>query len=219
MKNKELAAQVGATPQQISTWKRRDQWDFQLELDDAEEDKQKSCRGAPKGNKNAAGHESERQNAHAEKSGRYSAPRLADLTPAQQMEVLDTTCDYENTATRELQRQIAKELDLENRIAALRKAESGYDACSEGSSAGMVNQTVTQVVPGPGGAMTYTTLVPVSTRIMELEQELGRTQSRLVRLLDGIKSYQMELARLKLEQRRLELSEQKITGEIEIPEK
>lgn len=53
-------------------------------------------------------------------------------------------------------------------------------------------------------------------RAMKVEAELNKLHGRIIKQLDSIKSYEMESRRLQLEERRLELMKQKVTGEIDI---
>ena len=53
-------------------------------------------------------------------------------------------------------------------------------------------------------------------RAMKVEAELNKLHGRIIKQLDSIKAHEMESRRLQLEERRLELMKQKITGEIDI---
>jgi hypothetical protein len=53
-------------------------------------------------------------------------------------------------------------------------------------------------------------------RAMKLEQELNKVHGRIIRLLDSIKSYELDSRRIELEERKYRLAKQKLTGEYEI---
>lgn len=53
-------------------------------------------------------------------------------------------------------------------------------------------------------------------RAMKLEAELNKTQGRIIKLLDSIKSYELEERHIKLEEKKYELMKQKLTGVYEI---
>lgn len=53
-------------------------------------------------------------------------------------------------------------------------------------------------------------------RAMKLEAELNKTHGRIIKLLDSIKSYELEDRRIRLEERKYNLAKQKLTGAYEI---
>ena len=53
-------------------------------------------------------------------------------------------------------------------------------------------------------------------REMKLEAELNKTHGRIIKLLDSIKSYELEQRRIALEEKRYALMKQKISGEYTI---
>ena len=55
-------------------------------------------------------------------------------------------------------------------------------------------------------------------RAMKLEVEWNKTHGRILKLLDTIKSYQLENKRISLDEKRYMLMKQKITGSYEIGE-
>ena len=212
----EIADQLGLTYQQVAAWKSRDQWDLQLDLAQAAEEKaDRKKGGAPKGNSNAAGNAGTPENQHAAKSGAHASPRFAALTEEQREEILAVTpaagCStLEKVLYGRLQRELAKEFDLENRIEALRPAIDDDDSrLADGDT----------LMESDRSAMVYTNRSTAYTRIMQLETELGRTASRINRISDTIKSLQAETARIQLERERLDLAREKAVGIFEVPEK
>lgn len=53
-------------------------------------------------------------------------------------------------------------------------------------------------------------------RAMKVEAELNKLHGRIIKQLDSIKAHEMESRRLQLEEQRLELMKQKISGEVVI---
>lgn len=53
-------------------------------------------------------------------------------------------------------------------------------------------------------------------RAMKLEAELNKTHGRIIKLLDSIKSYELDDRRIRLEERKYNLAKQKLAGEFEI---
>lgn len=65
---------------------------------------------------------------------------------------------------------------------------------------------------------TMKTVVRVSSfdRAMKLEAELNKTHGRIIKLLDSIKSYELDSRRVELEEKKYRLMKQKITGEFNV---
>jgi ArsR family metal-binding transcriptional regulator len=53
-------------------------------------------------------------------------------------------------------------------------------------------------------------------RAIKLEQELNKVHGRIIRLLDSIKSYELDSRRIELEEKKYRLAKQKLTGAYEI---
>lgn len=53
-------------------------------------------------------------------------------------------------------------------------------------------------------------------RAMKLEAELNKTHGRIIKLLDSIKSYELDCRRVELEEKKYRLSKQKLTGSYDI---
>lgn len=129
---------------------------------------------------------------------------------------------------RELQTLIAKENDLKKRIASLNSDDTGqlytdkvvemrtphkaedndpYAAYTEGESG---NTTPLDM------AMETTIKSSAFERAMKLEAELNKIHGRIIKLLDSIKSYELEQRRISLEEKRYALMKQKISGEYDV---
>lgn len=191
---KEIAEQIGVTPEAVRKWKYRGQWAAELS---------KPKKGAPRGNKNAAGHGAPEGNTNAETHGAYSRPRLDLLDEEQRREIEELKESFNGNALRELKRLEAKRADLERRIGELQDAPE--------DRADLLDHTMTMTLPD-GGTMEYVNKSSPFSRRMKLEEELNRVDGRIIKLLDSIKSHEAERERLKLDRERLEFSRQKAAG-------
>jgi hypothetical protein len=204
---KELAAAAGVPESRIRKWKSEDKW--QEELD------RKKPGGQP-GNKNAAGHGAPQHNTNAETHGAYSTVRLDNLSDEERAYIEGVTLETCGNMLRELQLLVAKECDLRRKIRALEDAST--DTL-------YVDRVVEMLTPkggtddGDKGLVTaMQTIVKASPfdRAMKLEAELNKTHGRIIKLLDSIKSYEIDCQRIDLERRKYRLMKQKISGEFEI---
>ena len=114
---RQVAEQVGVKPEQVRKWKSLDSWAAELEAQ-----KPPRKRGGQPGNKNAAGAGAPHGNRNAETHGAYSTVRLADLPDEQREYIESITLDTGTNMLSELQLLIAKEADLQSKIA---KIENG----------------------------------------------------------------------------------------------
>lgn len=117
MTARQVADSVGVKPEQVRKWKSMDGWQAALEAQ-----KPPRKRGGQPGNKNAAGAGAPLGNRNAETHGAYTTVRLDDLQPEQRAYIESLTLDTERNMLAELQLLIAKETDLQNKIAALEGA-------------------------------------------------------------------------------------------------
>lgn len=117
MTARQVADSVGVKPEQVRKWKSMDGWQAALEAQ-----KPPRKRGGQPGNKNAAGAGAPLGNRNAETHGAYTTVRLDDLSPEQRAYIESLTLDTERNMLAELQLLIAKETDLQNKIAALEGA-------------------------------------------------------------------------------------------------
>jgi len=222
MKNTEIAEALGIDSAKVRKWKCVDKWN------DALENKPKK-RGGQKGNKNAKGHGAPVRNKNAETHGAYSTVYFDELTDEEKALIESVTLDTADNMLRELQTLVAKENDLKKRIATLnsddtgqlytdkvvemrtpRKAEdsdpygSYEDAEEEGGK------------PPLDMAMETTVKSSAFERAMKLEDQLNKVHGRIIKLLDTIKSYELEQRRITLEEKRYALMKQKISGEYDV---
>lgn len=136
----------------------------------------------------------------------------------------------ENTL-RELQSLIAKEKDLEKRIKELNTDTTGNlytdkvvemrTPGKEGEDAdpyGAYNEDGKEKTQGPALSVAMETTIKSSAfeRAMKLEDQLNKVHGRIIKLLDTIKSYELEQRRIALEEKRYALMKQKISGEYDV---
>lgn len=162
-------------------------WKCVDKWNDALENKPKK-RGGQKGNKNAKGHGAPVRNKNAETHGAYSKVYFDELSEDEKALIESVTLDTGENTLRELQSLIAKEKDLEKRIKELNTDTTGN---------------------------LYTDKV-VEMRTPGKEDQLNKVHGRIIKLLDTIKSYELEQRRIALEEKRYALMKQKISGEYDV---
>lgn len=222
MSNPEIAEALGVDSAKVRKWKCIDKWKEALE-------NKPRKRGGQKGNQNAKGHGAPLRNRNAETHGAYSTVYFDELTDEEKALIESITLDVADNMLRELQTLIAKENDLKKRIAELnrdttgqlytdkvvemrtpKKAEDNPDPYEVYNTGEAGNNTPLD--------MTMETTVKSSAfeRAMKLEAELNKIHGRIIKLLDSIKSYELEQRRIALEEKRYALMKQKISGEYEV---
>lgn len=218
-KNPEIAEALGVDSAKIAKWKCMDKWKEALK------NKPKK-QGAQKGNKNAKGHGAPKRNKNAQTHGAYSTVYFDELTEEEKKLIESVTLDTTENMLRELQTLIAKENDLKKRIAELncndteelfvdrvvemrtpKKAENSdpYGTYTVENTEGSSKQSLDV-------AMETTIKSSAFERVMKLEAELNKIHGRIIKLLDSIKSYELEQKRIRLEERRYVLMKQKLSG-------
>jgi len=208
---KQLAAAHGVSEVQIRKWKSADKWQAELE---------RKKRGGQKGNKNAAGHGAPKGNKNAETHGAYSTVHLENLPPEERAYIEGMTLDAQENMLRELQLLLAKERDLTRRINEYEQADP---------NALYVDRVVEVYTPkadkdkGEGGRKTTLkqsakTVIKASPfdRIMKLESEYNKIHGRIIKLIDSIRAYEIDGKRISLDERKHELSKQRLTGEYNV---
>lgn len=207
---KELAKNYGVSEVQIRKWKSADKWQTELE---------RKKRGGQKGNKNAAGHGAPKGNSNAETHGAYSTVHIENLPPEERAYIESITLDAQENILRELQLLFAKERDLLRRI-------NEYKQAPENTL--YVDRVVEVYTPkkdspdteGAGQVLKQNAQTVIKTspfeRLMKLESEYNKTHGRILKLIDTIKAYEIDSKRLDLDERKHELSRQRITGEYDV---
>ncbi len=191
---KEIARELGTTSDKVRKWKYEGKWAEELK---------KPRKGAPRGNRNAAGHGAPKGNINAETHGAYSRARFEQLDEDTRLEIEGLQESFSGNALRELKRLEAKRADLEQRIGKLRELTE--------DEAELLDRKMVMRMPD-GGSMEYISKSSPFSRQMTLEEELNRVDGRIIKLLDSIKSQEAEQKRLELERERLEFNKQKIRG-------
>lgn len=206
---KQLAAAYEVTEAQIRKWKSIDKWQAELE---------QKKRGGQRGNKNAVGHGAPKDNKNAETHGAYSTVHLDALPPEERSYIEATTLDAQENMLHELQLLLAKERDLTRRITEYENADP---------STLYVDRVVEVYTTKPGegksegGAplkQNAKTVIKASPfdRIMKLETEYNKIHGRIIKLIDSIRAYEADNKRLSLDERKHELSKQRLTGEYNV---
>lgn len=224
MSNPEIAEALGVDSAKVRKWKCIDKWKEALE------NKPKK-KGGQKGNQNAKGHGAPPRNKNAETHGAYSTVYFDELTEEEKTLIESVTLDTADNMLRELQTLIAKENDLKKRINSLNNDDTGQlytdkvvemrtpkkadneDGDPYGEYAGEEGEGKK---PALGVAMETTIKSSAFERTMKLEAELNKIHGRIIKLLDSIKSYELEQRRISLEEKRYTLMKQKLKGEYEV---
>lgn len=224
MSNPEIAETLGVDSAKVRKWKCIDKWKEALE------NKPKK-KGGQKGNQNAKGHGAPPRNKNAETHGAYSTVYFDELTEEEKTLIESVTLDTADNMLRELQTLIAKENDLKKRINSLNNDDTGqlytdkvvemrtpkkadnedsdpYEEYAGGEGEGKK--------PALDVAMETTIKSSAFERAMKLEAELNKIHGRIIKLLDSIKSYELEQRRISLEEKRYALMKQKLKGEYEV---
>lgn len=207
MSNPEIAEALGIDSNKVRKWKCIDKWKEALA-------NKPRKRGGQKGNQNAKGHGAPQRNRNAETHGAYSKVYFNELTEDEKEVVTSITLDTAENMLRELQILIAKENDLRKRIANLNNDTTRLyvDKVIE-----LRKQRKEEKANKPLDVAMETTIKSSSfEREMKLEAELNKTHGRIIKLLDSIKSYELEQRRIALEEKRYALMKQKISGEYTI---
>ena len=222
MSNTEIAEALEVNSAKIRKWKCEDKWKEELE-------KKPRRRGGQKGNRNAVGHGAPRGNQNAVTHGAYSRKYYENLSEEEREQIDSITLDSMDNMLWELKNLIAKETDLKKRIAEYNttgQAELYTDKVVEMRTPAKVQEDQAD----PYGSYTeedeeqeekkvklnvsMETTVKSSAfeRAMKLEAELNKVHGRIIKLLDSIKSYELEQRRIEIEEKRYTLLKQKLSG-------
>lgn len=214
---KEIADRMGLLPEKIRKWKSLDQWEEALT---------KKKRGGQKGNQNAKGAGAPKGNKNAETHGGYSAVHIQNLPEEEQEYLNSLTLESETNMLHELMILIAKERDIRRKMAEVENDPEGImyvtgevemhtkpDLDEVGK---MAPEDIPKEMFGLRPAMKNVMKQGKFERLMKLEQAFDRVHGRIIKLLDSIKTYQMDMRRLELDELRYDLAKQKASGAIEI---
>lgn len=204
---KELAEQAGVSINTIHKWKKEKNWESIVE---GTEPKRKQ--GGQPGNRNAVGAGAPRGNTNAETHGAYSTVRMENLETEQRKYIEGLTLETKANMLAELQKLMAKEIDLQNRINALDQADPEKLYTDR-----VIEVHVPKSRGGTSKRVTKTVMMASAFgRRMKLEAEWNKVHGRIIKLMDSIRSYELESDRVNLEKKKYNLSKQKIMGEYSI---
>lgn len=208
---KELAANYGVSEVQIRKWKSADKWQAELE---------RKKRGGQKGNKNAVGHGAPKGNTNAETHGAYSTVHLDSLLPEERIYIETMSLDAQENMLRELQLLFAKERDLMHRINDYEQADPNalyVDRVVEMYTPKVINDNDKDSGKVPLKQSTKTVIkASPFERLMKLESEYNRIHGRIIKLIDSIRAYEMDNRRINLDEKKHEISKQRLTGEYNV---
>lgn len=192
---KEIAAQIGTTPEKVRKWKYRGKWEQELT---------RPHRGGQPGNQNARGKgERKRGNQNAVTHGAYASPRLDRLPPEERERIESIQAEFDGNAVTQLRRLETKRADLEQRIAALRDGPE--------DAADLIDRSMT-IRFSDGKEARYEFQSSAFSRRMILEEQIDRVDRQIGRLLDSIRNQEAEQRRHELDRERLDLKRQQIEG-------
>ncbi len=210
---KQLAATYGVSEVQIRKWKSADKWQADLE---------RKKRGGQRGNKNAAGHGAPKGNTNAETHGAYSTVHLEDLPTEERAYIESMTLDTRENMLRELQLLYAKERDLVRRINEYKEADPNalyvdrvVEVFTPKANKDKDKDNESDNITLKQSARTVIKASPFE-RLMKLEAEYNKIHGRIIKLIDSMRAYEIDSKRIDLDERKHELSKQRLTGEYNV---
>lgn len=228
----ELAGLAGVPENRIRKWKSEDNWDETLK-------KKPRKRGGQKGNKNAAGKTPAKNgNKNAVTHGAFAQAGIEDIPPEKAEEIRSMkSLETMRHMMEELQALYVRKAYLEKLLAEYESTESGgfytdkivhmivpkslediEEEKMSGEKWAAEDPENMQGKPGEQFKTAMKSIIKSSPfdRAMKVESELNKLHGRIIKQIDSIRAYEMESRRLQLEERRLDLMKQKITGEVDI---
>ena len=201
---KEIAKKLNVKAATVSQWKYRDKWEEKLK---------EKRRGGQFGNKNAETH------------GGYSSIDLNNLPEEDQAYISNLSLDTETNFKNELQILLAKEKDIRRRLEALDyEPEDKLYLSRESEMQAVPKPEQLEGLEPEEQVERLNKLQPTLKTItrdskFERQQKLlvafDRIHGRIIKLLDSIKTYQLDCKRIELDQQRYELSKEKVKGAFE----
>lgn len=213
---KEIAKKLNVKAATVSQWKYRDKWEEKLK---------EKRRGGQFGNKNAEGAGAPKGNKNAETHGGYSSIDLNNLPEEDQAYISNLSLDTETNFKNELQILLAKEKDIRRRLEALDyEPEDKLYLSRESEMQAVPKSEQLEGLEPEERVERISKLQPTLKTItrdskFERQQKLlvafDRIHGRIIKLLDSIKTYQLDCKRIELDQQRYELSKEKVKGAFE----
>ena len=232
----ELAEAAGVPKARISKWKSEDKWEERLK-------EAPKKRGGQRGNKNASGRTPAKDgNKNAVTHGAYAKISVEDIVP-EEAEKIKQIVQGNNIVRmqEELQSLLIRKAYLEGllkqytaleadgkyyvdkivHMVVPKGIEEQQQELETGIEIGKVQDP--EAITGSRDkneqlktAMKSIIKSSAFDRAMKVESELNRLHGRIIKQLDGIRAYEMEIKRLQLERLKYNLSRQKLTGEIDV---
>lgn len=223
---KDIAAELGVSPEQVRKWKHDDKWDSKTQkvtLPNGKGHVIKRKQGAQPGNKNAVGNKGGAPigNKNSFRHGAYERI-MADLLSDDEREIFEDEETGENVEA-ELRRTLAalnaKEVRLIKRIKEIKESAKGSNLLLGGVSKTSIEKQKGvfetdkkgRMVKGSGSKsvgeiedITVTNTISVFDALGKLEAELDRTQARKIKVLSQLEKMRVDRERLSLERKRLE---------------
>lgn len=213
---KKIAKKLNVKAATVSQWKYRDKWEEKLK---------EKRRGGQFGNKNAEGAGAPKGNKNAETHGGYSSIDLNNLPEEDQAYISNLSLDTETNFKNELQILLAKEKDIRRRLEALDyEPEDKLYLSRESEMQAVPKPEQLEGLEPEERVERISKLQPTLKTItrdskFERQQKLlvafDRIHGRIIKLLDSIKTYQLDCKRIELDQQRYELSKEKVKGAFE----
>ena len=213
---KEIAKKLNVKAATVSQWKYRDKWEEKLK---------EKRRGGQFGNKNAEGAGAPKGNKNAETHGGYSSIDLNNLPEEDQAYISNLSLDTETNFKNELQILLAKEKDIRRRLEALDyEPEDKLYLSRESEMQAVPKPEQLEGLEPEERVERISKLQPTLKTItrdskFERQQKLlvafDRIHGRIIKLLDSVKTYQLDCKRIELDQQRYELSKEKVKGAFE----
>lgn len=213
---KEIAKKLNVKAATVSQWKYRDKWEEKLK---------EKRRGGQFGNKNAEGAGAPKGNKNAETHGGYSSIDLNNLPEEDQAYISNLSLDTETNFKNELQILLAKEKDIRRRLEVLDyEPEDKLYLSRESEMQAVPKPEQLEGLEPEERVERISKLQPTLKTItrdskFERQQKLlvafDRIHGRIIKLLDSIKTYQLDCKRIELDQQRYELSKEKVKGAFE----
>lgn len=213
---KEIAKKLNVKAATVSQWKYRDKWEEKLK---------EKRRGGQFGNKNAEGAGAPKGNKNAETHGGYSSIDLNNLPEEDQAYISNLSLDTETNFKNELQILLAKEKDIRRRLEALDyEPEDKLYLSRESEMQAVPKPEQLEGLEPEEQVERISKLQPTLKTItrdskFERQQKLlvafDRIHGRIIKLLDSIKTYQLDCKRIELDKQRYELSKEKVKGAFE----
>lgn len=223
---KDIAAELGVSPEQVRKWKHADDWDGKTQkvtLPNGKGNVTKRKRGGQPGNKNGVGNTGgpPKGNKNSLKHGAYERI-MKGLLSEDEAEVFtdeETGTDVEAELRSTLAALNAKEVRLMKRINSITASAKGGQIVrgvdkttsevrkgifTEDDKGHLVSAEDTDVFPAVTQSTTATHTTSMYDALDKLEAELDRVQARKIKILTKLEDIKVQRERLKLERERLD---------------